>query len=224
MTMELRDFTKHGWRRTKLESRAAVALFPMAWGLLPLAFGWLMWFTSVNEDLIPFFGIAGMLLILLGGLAGLSSRMGALGASRVGIGLFCVCFSIVGWALVAQESMPTIAALLMSSFSVVALVKGLDVVFKDAGYVFERTWGAKVRLPVDSLLGWEIKTTRFSQQTMASKRFNSNQFVTIYGRLVENQPTLCFDVLGCKDKTEFQSLNFGIDLDGFTEAMSDAEE
>jgi hypothetical protein len=59
---------------------------------------------------------------------------------------------------------------------------------------------------------------------MASKRFNSNQFVTIYGRLVENQPTLCFDVLGCKDKTEFQSLNFGIDLDGFTEAMSDAEE
>jgi hypothetical protein len=30
--------------------------------------------------------------------------------------------------------------------------------------------------------------------------------------------------LGCKDKTEFQSLNFGIDLDGFTEAMSDAEE
>ena len=94
--MELRDFTKHGWRRAKLESRAAIALFPMAWGLLPLAFGWLMWFTSVNEDLIPFFGIAGMLLILLGGLAGLSSRMGALGASRVGIGLFCVCFSIVG--------------------------------------------------------------------------------------------------------------------------------
>jgi hypothetical protein len=42
--------------------------------------------------------------------------------------------------------------------------------------------------------------------------------------LVEGEPTLCFDVLGCKDKAEFQSLNFGIDLDGFTEAMSDAEE
>ena len=120
--------------------------------------------------------------------------------------------------------MPTLVALLLSSFSVVALVKGLDVVFKDGGYVFERAWDAKVRLPVDSLLGWEIKTTRFSQQAMAIKRFNSNQFVTIYGRLVEGKPTLCFDVLGCIDKTVFESLNFGFDLDGFTEAMSDAEE
>jgi hypothetical protein len=103
-------------------------------------------------------------------------------------------------------------------------VKGLDIVFKDGGYVFQRPWNPKVRLPVDALFGWDIKTTRFDQQAMASKRFASNQFVTIYGRIVEKEPFLCFDLLGCKDKTEFQSLNFDIDLDGFEEAMSDAEE
>ena len=222
--MELREFSKRGWTRVKLESRASVALFPMAWGLLPLAFGWLMWFTSTNLDLIPYLGVAGMLLILMGGVAGLSSRMGALGATRVGVGLFCVAFSIVAWALVSQGNFPLWGGLVFSSASVVALVKGLDVVFKDGGYVFEHRWHAKARLPIDSLLGWEIKTTRFDQQAMASKRFGSNQFVTIYGRIVENEPFICFDVLGCKDKAEFQSLNFGIDLEGFDEALDDAEE
>ena len=222
--MELRDFSKRGWTRVKIESRAGVALFPMAWGLLPLAFGWLMWFTGTNIDLISYLGVAAMLLVLMGGLAGLSSRMGALGATRVGIGLFCVAFSIVAWALVAQGNIPEVGGLVFSSLAVVALVKGLDVVFKDGGYVFQRPWNPKVRLPVDALLGWDIKTTRFDQQAMASKRFASNQFVTIYGRIVEKEPFLCFDLLGCKDKTEFQSLNFDIDLDGFEEAMSDAEE
>jgi hypothetical protein len=222
--MELRDFSKRGWTRVKIESRAPVALFPMAWGLLPIGFAWLMWFTSTSLDLVPYLGVAGMLLVLLGGVAGLSSRMGVLGATRVGVGLFCVTFSIIAWALVGQGSMPIIAALVFSCVSVVALVKGLDVVFKDGGYVFERPWGAKVRLPIDSLLGWEIKTTRFSQQPMASKRFGSNQFATVYGRMVGGVPTLCFDVLGCEDKASFQSLDFGIDLDGFDEAMSDAEE
>lgn len=208
----------------KLESRASVALFPMAWGLLPLAFGWLMWFTNTNADLIPYLGVAAMMLILMGGVAGLSSRMGALGATRVGIGLFCVTFSIVAWALVAQGNIPVWGGLVFSSASVVALVKGLDVVFKDGGYVFEHRWDAKARLPVDALLGWEIKTTRFHQQAMAVKRFHSNQFVTIYGRIVDGEPFLCFDVLGCQDKSEFQSLDFGIDLDGFQEVMNDAEE
>ena len=208
----------------KLESRASVALFPMAWGLLPLAFGWLMWFTNTNANLIPYLGVAAMMLILMGGVAGLSSRMGALGATRVGIGLFCVTFSIVAWALVAQGNIPVWGGLVFSSASVVALVKGLDVVFKDGGYVFEHRWDAKARLPVEALLGWEIKTTRFHQQAMAVKRFHSNQFVTIYGRIVDGEPFLCFDVLGCQDKSEFQSLDFGIDLDGFQEVMNDAEE
>ena len=222
--MELREFSKRGWTRVKLESRASVALFPMAWGLLPLAFGWLMWFTNTNPDLIPYLGAAAMMLILMGGVAGLSSRMGALGATRVGIGLFCVTFSIVAWALVAQGNIPVWGGLVFSSASVVALVKGLDVVFKDGGYVFEHPWDAKARLPVEALLGWEIKTTRFHQQAMAVKRFHSNQFVTIYGRIVDGEPFLCFDVLGCQDKSEFQSLDFGIDLDGFQEVMNDAEE
>ena len=222
--MELRDFSKRGWTRVKLESRASVALFPIAWGLLPIAFGWLMWFTGTNVDLVPYLGVAGMILVLMGGLAGLSSRMGSLGATRVGIGLFCVTFSIVAWALVSQGTFPTVGGLVFSSAAVIALVKGLDVVFKDGGYVFERPWNPKVRLPVDSLLGWEIKTTRFNQQSMAVKRFGSNQFVTIYGRMVNKEPYLCFDVLGCIDKNEFESLKFTIDLDGFDEAMSDAEE
>ena len=59
---------------------------------------------------------------------------------------------------------------------------------------------------------------------MAVKRFGSNQFVTIYGRMVNNDAYLCFDVLGCIDKNEFESLKFTIDLDGFDEAMNDAEE
>ena len=78
--MELRDFSKRGWTRVTLESRASLALFPIAWGLLPLGFAWLMWFVGSYTDLIAYLGIAGMLLILLGGVAGLSSRMGALGA------------------------------------------------------------------------------------------------------------------------------------------------
>jgi hypothetical protein len=59
---------------------------------------------------------------------------------------------------------------------------------------------------------------------MASQRFGSNQFVTLYGRIVDGNPMMCFDVLGCKDKAEFQSLDYGIDLDGFSEAMDDGEE
>ena len=97
--MELREFSKRGWTRVKLESRASIALFPMAWGLLPLGFAWLMWFTDTNMDLIPYLGIAGMLLVLMGGIAGLSSRMGALGATRVGIGLFCVCFCLYSFGI-----------------------------------------------------------------------------------------------------------------------------
>jgi hypothetical protein len=222
--MELREFSKRGWTRVKLESRASIALFPMAWGLLPLGFAWLMWFTDTNMDLIPYLGIAGMLLVLMGGIAGLSSRMGALGASRVGIGLFCVCFSIVAWTLVTQGNFPTWGGLVFSSAAVVALVKGLDVVFKDGGYVFQRTWNAKTRLPIDSLLGWEIRTTRFDQQPMAVKRFGSNEFVQIYGRVIDGKPVLYFDMLGCKDEAEFQSLDFGIDLEGFQEALDDSEE
>ena len=42
--------------------------------------------------------------------------------------------------------------------------------------------------------------------------------------MVNNEPHLCFDVLGCIDKNVFESLKFTIDLDGFDEAMSDAEE
>ena len=215
---------KFGWRTVQLENRASKALFPMAWGFLPLAFSWIMWFTGVSSEFIPWFGVTSMLLMLIGGLAGVSSRVGTLNASKVGVALVSICFGAMVWALVTQGTVSVLFGLLYSSVSIYLLVKALDFIFKDAGYVFDMDWDVKEKLPVDALSGWDVKTTRFSQTCMAIKRFNGNQFVQLYGTVDGDSAFLRFDLFGCQSPEEFKNLNFGIEWPEFNLEDSSQEE
>ncbi|MGY8699280.1 MAG: hypothetical protein ACKVHC_06215, partial [Candidatus Poseidoniales archaeon] len=222
--MDVRKMRKFGWRTVQLENRASKALFPMAWGFLPLAFSWIMWFTGVSSEFIPWFGVTSMLLMLIGGLAGVSSRVGTLNASKVGVALVSICFGAMVWALVTQGTVSVLFGLLYSSVSIYLLVKALDFIFKDAGYVFDMDWDVKEKLPVDALSGWDVKTTRFSQTCMAIKRFNGNQFVQLYGTVDGDSAFLRFDLFGCQSPEEFKNLNFGIEWPEFNLEDSSQEE
>lgn len=222
--MDVRKMRKFGWRTVQIENRASKALFPMAWGFLPLAFSWIMWFTGVFSEFIPWFGATSMLLMLIGGLAGVSSRVGTLNASKVGVALVSICFGVMVWALVTQGTVSVLFGLLYSSVSIYLLVKALDFIFKDAGYVFEMDWDVKTKLPVDALSDWDVKTTRFSQTCMAIKRFNGNQFVQIYGTVDGDSVFLRFDLFGCHSREEFKNLNFGIEWPEFRLDDSSQEE
>ena len=224
MSMDVRKMRKFGWRPVQIENRASKALFPMAWGFLPLAFCWIMWYTGVSGKFIPWLGAASMFLMLIGGLAGISSRVGTLNASKIGVALVSICFGVMVWALVTQGTVSVLFGLLYSSASVYLLVKALDFLFKDAGYVFEMDWDVKEKLPVDALSDWDIKTTRFSQTCMAIKRFSGNQFVQLYGAVEDDSVFLRFDLLGCQSREEFKNLNFGIDWPEFKLEDSSQEE
>tara|TARA_B100001769_G_scaffold227108_1_gene188552 strand:- start:429 stop:1097 length:669 start_codon:yes stop_codon:yes gene_type:complete len=222
--MDIRKMRKFGWRSVHVENKASKALFPMAWGFLPFAFCWIMWFTGASAEFIPWFGALSMMLMLIGGLAGVSSRVGTLNASKVGIALASVCFGVMVWGFVSQNSDRVLFGLIYSSVSIYLLVKALDFIFKDAGYVFEMQWDAKQKLPMEVLSDWDVKTTRFSQTCMAIKRFEANQFVQIYGSVQEGIPFLRFDVFGCQTREQFKSLNFGVDWPLFQSAISTQEE
>ncbi len=222
--MDLRKMRKFGWRSVQVENKASKALFPMAWGFLPFAFCWIMWFTGVSADFIPWFGALSMLLMLIGGLAGVSSRVGTLNASKVGVALASVCFGVMVWGFVSQNPNRVLFGLIYSSVSIYLLVKALDFIFKDAGYVFEMQWNAKQKLPMDALSEWDVKTTRFSQTGMAIKRFEANQFVQIYGTVQDGIPFLRFDVFGCQTREQFKNLNFGVDWLLFQSSTSSQEE
>ena len=206
---------KFGWRSVQIETRASMALFPMAWGFLPLGFCCLMWFTDASDEFIPWFGAASMLLMLMGGLAGVSSRVGTLNASKVGVALVSICFGVMVWALVAQDTVSVPFGLIYSAASIYLLVKALDFIFKDGGYVFEMKWDVKEKLPVDALIEWDIKSTRFSQTCMAIKRFDGNSFVQIYGSVQGESVFLRFDVFGCQTREQFKQLDFGMDWPEF---------
>ncbi|MBT60616.1 MAG: hypothetical protein CMA63_03565 [Euryarchaeota archaeon] len=222
--MDVRTLRSHGWQEVTLESRAHIALFPMAWGMLPLGFAWVMWFTEAYNDLIPWLGAASLFFMLIGGLAGVSSRVGTLNASRVGIGLGTICFGVLVWGLVAEQTVSVGFGLAYTTVSIYLLFKSLDLIFKDGGYVFELPWDPKVRLPADALEDWGVKTTRFSQTTMAMKRFGSNQFVQVYGVVKGEESWLRIDVFGCLNRTELRSLHFGLDLATFQQLALKEEE
>lgn len=221
--MDVRSLRSHGWQRITLESRAHISLFPMAWGMLPLGFAWLMWLSESYSDLIPWFGAASLFFMLVGGLAGVSSRVGALNASTVGIGLGTICFGVLVWGLVAQQTVSVGFGLAYTSAAIYLLYKSLDFIFKDAGYIFEMPWDPKIRLPLTALDDWDIKTSRFSQTPMAMKRYGGNQFVQIYGRVKDEESWLRIDLLGCQDTSTFRSINFGIDLQAL-QALSPTDE
>jgi|TARA_B110000914_G_scaffold36806_1_gene29866 hypothetical protein len=215
MDMDVRKMRKFGWRTVQIENKASKALFPIAWGFLPLGFSWLMWFTGASEEFIPWLGAASMLFMLMGGLAGVSSRVGTLNASKVGVALASICIGVMVWALVTQGTVSVLFALLYSSASIYLLVKALDFIFKDAGYVFEMDWDVKEKLPIDALSDWDVKTTRFSQTCMAIKRFDANQYVQIYGAVKGESTFLRFDLFGCQTREQFKNLNFGVDWPEF---------
>ena len=222
--MDIRKMRKFGWRSVQIETRASMALFPMAWGFLPLGFSCLMWFTGASDEFIPWFGAASMLLMLMGGLAGVSSRVGTLNASKVGVALVSICFGVMVWALVAQDTVSVPFGLIYSAASIYLLVKALDFIFKDGGYVFEMKWDVKEKLPVDALIEWDIKSTRFSQTCMAIKRFDGNSFVQIYGSVQGESVFLRFDVFGCQTREQFKQLDFGMDWPEFRIANFTQEE
>ena len=224
MYMDIRKMRKFGWRAVPVENKASKALFPMAWGFLPLAFCWIMWFTGASSEFIPWFGALSMMLMLTGGIAGVSSRVGTLNASKVGIGLASVCFGVMVWGFVSQNNDRVLFGLIYSSVSIYLLFKALDFIFKDAGYVFEMRWNPKQKLPHELLSDWDVKTTRFSQTCMAIKRFEANQFVQIYGSIHDGLPYLRFDVFGCQTREQFKSLNFGVDWPLFQSSLSSQEE
>lgn len=222
--MDVRKMRSFGWTHVKPELHPRRVLYPMAWGFLPLGFCFMMLMFGSYDGFIPWFGAFSMMLMLIGGLAGVSSRFGTLNASKVGVSLVSICFGVMVWALVSQGTVSGWFGLAYSCASVYLLFKALDFIFKDAGYVFEREWDAKQRLPHESLHDWDIKSARFSQNCMAIKRFDGNTFVQIYGVVRDDRSFLRFDLLGCRSRLEFKEFNFGVEWPDFQLLLPREEE
>ena len=78
------------------------------------------------------------------------------------------------------------------------------------------SWDAKKQMPTSSMEGWDIRSTRFTQNTMALKRFDGDRFAQIYGSRTTEGLVLRLDIFGIHEGNRFDFRTLGIDLSDFT--------
>ena len=79
----------------------------------------------------------------------------------------------------------------------------------------QTNWSAKSRLPTESMTGWDIRSRRFTQNTMALKRFDKDSFAQIYGVRTKQGLAIRLDVFGIRMGERFDFRLLGLDLTEF---------
>jgi len=204
-----------GWERTELKPNAGSVLLPLSWGLLPLVLTLIVYFTKTGLELINFIGAGSVILMLVGGIGAVSTRQGIFNSLKVGLGFFFSCLSLFAWLMVANNNFEVEWGIASSFLAFVMIFRTLDFIFKDANLIYQTNWSTKSRLPIDSMTGWDIRSRRFTQNTMALKRFDKDSFAHIYGTRTKQGLAIRLDVFGVQMGERFDFRLLGLDLAEF---------
>ena len=204
-----------GWEKIELKPNAGSVLLPLSWGLLPLALTLIVYFTKTGMELINFLGAGSVLLMLVGGIGAVSTRQGIFNSLKVGLGFFFSCLSLFSWLMVANNSFAVEWGIASSFLAFIMTFRTLDFIFKDANLIYQTNWSAKSRLPTDSMAGWDVRSRRFTQNTMALKRFDKDSFAHIYGTRTLQGLAIRLDVFGVPMGERFDFRLLGLDLTEF---------
>ena len=204
-----------GWEKIELKPNAGSVLLPLSWGLLPLALTLIVYFTKTGMELINFLGAGSVLLMLVGGIGAVSTRQGIFNSLKVGLGFFFSCLSLFSWLMVANNNFAVEWGIASSFLAFIMTFRTLDFIFKDANLIYQTNWSAKSRLPTDSMAGWDVRSRRFTQNTMALKRFDKDSFAHIYGTRTLQGLAIRLDVFGVRMGERFDFRLLGLDLTEF---------
>ena len=204
-----------GWQRIELKPNPKTVLYPIAWGILPIVFSMIMAFTGKGEHWIEWLGGFGILLFLVGGVSAIGPRQGCFNSMRVALGFFFCILALFSWVLVATGNLLYVYGILSSILALMTIYRSLDFIFKDAGLTYQINWQGRRTLPINSMIDWDIRSARFSQNTMALKRFDSDSFAMIYGSRTKNGLVLRLDIFGIAQESRFDFRTLGLNLDDF---------
>ncbi|RJU80788.1 MAG: hypothetical protein DWB99_08050 [Candidatus Poseidoniales archaeon] len=204
-----------GWTRVELKPNPKAVLYPLSWGILPIVFAFIMMVTKTGEEWIAWAGGIGIILFLVGGVSAVGPRQGAFNSIRIASGFFFCILALFSWVLVATNNLLEVYAILSSILALIMIYRSLDFIFKDIGLIYQIEWSAKWPLPTGSMVDWDIRSTRFSQNTMALKRFDGDRFAQIYGSRTTEGLVLRLDIFGIHEGNRFDYRTLGIDLQDF---------
>ena len=204
-----------GWTRVELKPNPKAVLYPLSWGILPIVFALIMLVTQTGYEWIPWVGGIGIILFLVGGVSAVGPRQGAFNSIRIASGFFFCILALFSWVLVATNNLLEVHAILSSILALIMIYRSLDFIFKDIGLIYQIEWSAKWPLPTGSMVDWDIRSTRFSQNTMALKRFDGDRFAQIYGSRTTEGLVLRLDIFGIHEGNRFDYRTLGIDLQDF---------
>jgi hypothetical protein len=205
----------YGWEVVELRPNPKAVLYPLSWGILPIIFALIMMVTRTGEEWIAWAGGIGIILFLVGGVSAVGPRQGAFNSIRIASGFFFCIIAIFSWVLVATNNLLEIYGLLSSIMAFIMIYRSLDFIFKDIGLVYQVRWNPKKILPADSMVDWDIRSTRFTQNTMALKRFDGDRFAHIYGSRTSDGLVLRLDIFGIHEGNRFDYRNLDLDLADF---------
>ncbi len=203
---------KFGWDKIELKPNPGSVLLPLSWGILPLVLTVIVYLTDTGMQFINFFGAGAVILMLVGGIGAVSSRQGIFNSQRVGLGFFFSCLSLFSWLMVANNNFQVELGIVSSFLAFAMIYRSLDFIFKDSNLIYQTNWDAKSRLPVESMIGWDVRSRRFAQNTMALKRFDKDSFAQIYGTRTKQGLAIRLDIFGIPMDTRFDFRELGLDL------------
>ena len=206
---------QHGWRKIELKPNAGSVLLPLSWGILPLALTVIVWFTETGLDYVTWLGSGSVILMLVGGMGAVSARQGIFNSQKVGLGFFFSCLSLFAWLMVANDNLATEFGIVSSYLAFIMIYRSLDFIFKDSNLIFEIDWDAKDRIPVKSMNTWDIRSSKYAQNTMALKRFDKDSFAHIYGTRTKQGLVIRLDIFGIPLGEKFDYRKLGLNLDEF---------
>ena len=203
-----------GWQKIELKPNAGSVLLPLSWGLMPLVLTVIVYMTETGLDYINFLGAGAVILMLVGGIGAVSDRQGIFNSLKVGLGFFFSCLSLFAWLMVANNNFQVELGIVSSFLAFAMIFRSLEFIFNDANLIFQTTWDSKSKLPTESMPGWDIRSRRFAQNTMAIKRFDKDSFAHIYGVRTKQGLAIRLDIFGIplNERFDYRKLNLDFSL------------
>ncbi len=206
---------KFGWQKIELKPNPGSVLLPLSWGLLPLVLTVIVYLTDTGMQFINFLGAGAVILMLIGGIGAVSTRQGIFNSQRVGLGFFFSCLSLFSWLMVANNNFQVELGIISSFLAFAMIYRSLDFIFKDSNLIYQVSWDIKSRLPTESMQGWDVRSRKYAQNTMALKRFDKDSFAQIYGTRTKSGLAIRLDIFGIPMNERFDFRELGLDLTMF---------
>ena len=206
---------KFGWQKIELKPNPGSVLLPLSWGVLPLVLTVIVYLTDTGMQFINFLGAGAVILMLIGGIGAVSTRQGIFNSQRVGLGFFFSCLSLFSWLMVANNNFQVELGIISSFLAFAMIYRSLDFIFKDSNLIYQVSWDTKSRLPTENMQGWDVRSRKYAQNTMALKRFDKDSFAQIYGTRTKSGLAIRLDIFGIPMNERFDFRELGLDLTMF---------